>query len=344
MLTGGGDAPGLNAAICGLGRRLWRAGHRLVGFPEGWRGLIEGEATDLGPEQFHDLLTRGGSILGSGSASPYRESKRDVPRILAVFRRLGLDALVAIGGDGTLKSACRLHREEGLPVVGVPKTIDNDVAGTDFAFGFFSAVERATRAMDDLRTTAESHSRVIVVECMGRNSGWITAYAGVAAAAEAILVPERPVDLDELCERLGALHRSGRRAAIVAAAEGARLYLGKRCISSLERDEFGQYLTGGVAEVVARHVQERLGWEARPMVLGHLQRCGKPIAFDRIFALRLGARAAGLVLAGRFGRMAALRNGELSDIPLEEAIAEPSTLSEHFLDRYENFFLPISHR
>lgn len=240
MLTGDGDAPGLNAAICGLGRRLWRAGHRLVGFPEGWRGLIEGEATELDPEQFHDLLTRGGSILGTGSASPYRESKRDVPRLLAVFRRLGLHVLVAIGGAG-------------------------------------------------------------------------------------------------------ALHSFGRRAAIVAGAEGTRLFLGKRCISSLERDEFGHYLTGGVAEVVARHVQERLGWEARPMVLGHLQRCGKPIAFDRIFALRLGARAAGLVLAGRFGRMAALRNGELSDIPLEEAIAEPSTLSEHFLDRYENFFLPISH-
>ncbi|MBK8100088.1 MAG: ATP-dependent 6-phosphofructokinase [Planctomycetes bacterium] len=342
VLTGGGDAPGLNAAICGLARRLLAAGTTLVGFTDGWRGIIGDRTRDLGDADFQRLLVWGGTLLGSSGDNPYRKPERDVPKVLATFARHRLDVLVTIGGEGTLGAADRLWREQQLPVVGVPKTIDNDLSATDFTFGFFSAVEVATRAMDDLRSTAESHGRVMVVECMGRHAGWITAYAGVAAGAEAVLVPERPVQIADLCTNLARLRTAGRNSAIVAVAEGARLFDGERCLSSMEKDEFGCYRTGGVAEQIARLIQERLGWEARHLVLGHLQRAGKPIAFDRIFALRLGARAARLVLEKKFGYMAAMRAGEIVDVPLQEAVTARKTLTDQFLDRYESFFLPIS--
>jgi 6-phosphofructokinase 1 len=341
VLTGGGDAPGLNAAVCGLARRLLASGAELYGFTDGWRGLMEDRWRSLQHENFQHLLVYGGTVLGSSGDNPYRDPATMVPKVLATLQRHRLDALVAIGGEGTLGAADRLFREHQVPVVGVPKTIDNDLAATDFTFGFFSAVEVATRAMDDLRSTAESHSRVMVVECMGRHAGWITAYAGVAAGAEAVLVPERPVHLEDLCRSLERLRQSGARSAIVAAAEGARLFEGGVCLSSMEKDEFGEFRTGGVAATVARHIQQRLHWDARPLVLGHLQRAGKPIAFDRIFALRLGARAARLVLERRFGYMAAMRAGEIAEVPLHEAVAARKTLTDQFLDRYESFFMPI---
>ncbi len=341
VLTGGGDAPGLNAAICGLARRLLAANAELVGFQDGWRGLIEDRTRSLQQQNFQHLLVYGGTLLGSSGDNPYRQPDVAVPKVLATLARHRLDALVAIGGEGTLGAADRLFREHRVPVIGVPKTIDNDLDATDFTFGFFSAVEVATRAMDDLRSTAESHGRVMVVECMGRHAGWITAYAGVAAGAEAVLVPERPVQLEELCGNLARLRQSGARSAIVAVAEGARLFEDGVCLSSMEKDEFGEYKTGGAAQALAKRIQARLGWEARHLVLGHLQRAGKPIAFDRIFALRLGARAARLVLERRFGYMAAMRAGEIVDVPLQAAVAARKTLSGQFLDRYETFFLPI---
>ncbi len=341
VLTGGGDAPGLNAAICGLGRRLAQAHAELIGFSDGWRGLIDDESVPLHDADFQHLLIHGGTLLGSSGANPYRDPGTMVPKVLATIARHRLDALVAIGGEGTLGAADRLHREHGVRVVGIPKTIDNDLEATDFTFGFFSAVEIATRAMDDLRSTAESHSRVMVVECMGRHAGWITAYAGVAAGAEGILVPERPAHLEELCEKLARLRASGASSAVVAVAEGARVFENGVCLSSTERDEFGEYRTGGAAKLVAQRIQERLGWEARHLVLGHLQRAGKPIAFDRIFALRLGARAARLVIEQRFGFMAAMRAGEIVEVPIAAAVARRKTLTDAFLDRYETFFLPI---
>ena len=341
VLTGGGDAPGLNAAICGLARRLLAADALLIGFQDGWRGLIDDATRSLQGENFQHLLVYGGTLLGSSGDNPYRDEAAMVPKVLATIARHRLDALVAIGGEGTLGAADRLFREHRVPVVGVPKTIDNDLDGTDFTFGFFSAVEVATRAMDDLRSTAESHSRVMVVECMGRHAGWITAYAGVAAGAEAILVPERPAHLEEVCHNLERLRRSGAKSAIVAVAEGARILERGVSLSSTEKDEFGEFKTGGTAALVSRRIQERLGWEARHLVLGHLQRAGKPIAFDRIFALRLGARAARLVLEKRFGFMAAMRAGEIVDVPLQAAVAARKTLTDKFLDRYETFFLPV---
>jgi len=342
VFTGGGDAPGLNAAICGLGRRLTAQGAELVGFRDGWRGLIEDKVFPLDGVNFQHLLTHGGTQLGSSGDNPYRNPERDVPRCLETVKKHKLDAVVAIGGEGTLGAADKLWTQHQLPIVGVPKTIDNDLSATDFTFGFFSAVEVVTRAIDDLRSTAESHSRVMVVECMGRHAGWITAYAGVAAGAEAILVPERPAHLEEVCANLAKLQASGARAAIVAVAEGCRVFEEGKCLSSMDRDEFGEFKTGGVAELLARKIQKRLGWESRAVVLAHLQRAGRPIAFDRIFALRLGAKAARLVLERRFGYMAALRAGEVVEVPLREAVAERKVLTDQFLDRYETFFLPIS--
>lgn len=338
VLTGGGDAPGLNAAICGLGRRLLPLGHRLIGFRDGWRGVIEDDAFVIGHEMFSDLLAKGGTILGSSSANPLFEPERDIPRVKEVMRRHELSALVVIGGDGTLQAAHKLYEDEGMPMVGVPKTIDNDLCCTDFTFGFFTAVERVTRAIDELRTTAESHSRIMVVECMGRHTGWITAYAGVAGGAEGILVPERPVELRELFGKLERLRASGRRSAILAVAEGARIHLDGKLLSTEEKDRWGHYKTGGSSELVAQNIEAELDWEARAVHVGHLQRAGRPLAIDRIFALRLGARAARLALSGRFGRMSCMQGGEIADVPIADAVARFRMLSDHFLDRYENFF------
>lgn len=341
VLTGGGDAPGLNAAICGLGRRLSERGVELVGFSDGWRGIIENEASVIDPKIFQRLHVTGGTSLGSSNAYPYRDPEVSIPKILRSIEAQRLDALVAIGGEGTLGAAHRLYQEAGVPVVGVPKTIDNDLDATDFTFGFFSAVEVATRAMDDLRSTAESHSRVFFVECMGRHAGWITAYAGVAAGAEGILVPERPAHIEAICERLEQVRDDGARSAIVAVAEGTRVWEDGVCLSTEERDEWGEFKIGGVADRLAGMVSARMGWDARSLVLGHMQRAGQPIAFDRIFALRLGARAARLVIEKRFGRMSAMQAGEIVDVPLSEAVAERKVLTDKFLDKYESFFLPI---
>ena len=312
VMTGGGDAPGLNAAICGLGRRLMEAECELIGFADGWRGLLDDETRDIESWNFQHLLVHGGTMLGSSSAYPYRDPKVQVPTVLATIARHRLDALVAIGGEGTLGAADRLFRENQVPVVGIPKTIDNDLDATDFTFGFWSAVEVATRAMDDLRCTAESHSRVMVVECMGRHAGWITAYAGIAAGAEGILVPERDAHVESLCERLAKVKKSGARHAIVAVAEGTRVFENKQSLSSSQIDEWGNPRIGGVAELIAGKVRDLLGWDARSLVL------------DK-----------------NFGRMASMQAGSIVDVPLRDAVAKRKVLSPEFLDKYESFFLPM---
>ena len=356
--TGGGDAPGLNAVIRAVVLAATDRGWECHGIRDGYNGL-------LSPEEFPDggtfLMTRksvagithlGGTILGTtnrGNPTKFPVEQPDgsfieVDRsdeLVAKFQEHGFDALITVGGDGSLAIGYHLANK-GLRVIGVPKTIDNDLSATDFTFGFFSAVEVVTRAMDDLRSTAESHGRVMVVECMGRYAGWITAYAGVAAGAEVVLVPERPANIEDVCQNLLRLRKSGARAAIVAVAEGCRIHENGVCLSTPEKDEFGHFKTGGAADLVARRIQQRIGWESRSLVLGHLQRAGRPIAFDRIFALRLGAKAARLCLERRFGYMAALRAGEVVEVPLREAVAERKILTDQFLDRYETFFLPIS--
>ncbi len=326
MLTGGGDCPGLNAVIRAVARRSWTRGHEIVGVREGWRGLLQGKLEPLGREQISGILPRGGTILGTSRTNPFGQED-GVPRLLATFADAGLEALVAIGGEDTLGVAARLHAEHGFPVVGVPKTIDNDLSGTDYTFGFDTAVAIATEAIDRLHTTAESHNRVMVVEVMGRHTGWIAVMAGIAGGADVILVPEDPETVEDACARLLRRHEEGKDFSIVVVSEGYEVTFAsgeKRLVAgeALASDEFGHVRLGGVGHVLAREIEARTGFETRVTVLGHVQRGGTPTARDRVLATRFGLMAATLVHEGRFGRMAALRGDEIVDVALEEATRE----------------------
>ncbi len=326
VLTGGGDCPGLNAVIRAVARRSWTRGHEIVGVREGWRGLLEGKLEPLGKEQISGILPRGGTILGTSRTNPFGQED-GVTRLLATFAGAGLEALVAIGGEDTLGVAARLHAEHGFPVVGVPKTIDNDLSGTDYTFGFDTAVAIATEAIDRLHTTAESHNRVMVVEVMGRHTGWIAVMAGIAGGADVILVPEDPETVEDACARLLRRHEEGKDFSIVVVSEGYEVTFAsgeKRLVAgeALASDEFGHVRLGGVGHVLAREIEARTGFETRVTVLGHVQRGGTPTARDRVLATRFGLMAATLVHEGRFGRMAALRGDEIVDVALEEATRE----------------------
>jgi ATP-dependent phosphofructokinase / diphosphate-dependent phosphofructokinase len=326
VLTGGGDCPGLNAVIRAAVRVGEQYGHTHVGLRGGWRGLLQRETLPLDRDVVAPILARGGTILRSSRTNPFKDEGGGEECVRA-FADLGIDALIAIGGEDTLGVARRLHGEFGLPVVGVPKTIDNDLSGTDYTFGFWTAVQIATDAIDRLHTTAESHDRVIVVEVMGRHAGWIALESGTAGGAHVILIPEQPAPLDIVAQRILDRRANGRHYAIVVVSEGVELgdEGGDR-----EVDEFGHTLLAkvGVGERLAEHITERTGAEARAVVLGHAQRGGTPIAFDRVLATRYGIRAAGLVAEGGFGRMAAFQGGAITDIPLSEAVSELKTVPE----------------
>jgi 6-phosphofructokinase 1 len=319
ILTGGGDCPGLNAVIRAVVRTGGRQGREHVGLRRGWKGLLERDGRPLTRDDVSAILTRGGTILGSSRTNPFK-SEGGGEECVRAFADMGLDALVAIGGEDTLGVAGRLHAEHGLKVVGVPKTIDNDLSGTDFTFGFWTAVQIATDAIDRLHTTAESHDRVIVVEVMGRHAGWIAIESGLAAGAHAILIPEQPTSVDAVVRRLEDRRARGRTYGIVVVSEGVQL---EGDAGSGEVDEFGhtQLAKAGVGEVLAERLSERIGAEARPVVLGHVQRGGTPIAFDRVIATRFGERAAHLVSRGGFGRMVALHGGRVGDVELSEAVS-----------------------
>ena len=335
LLTGGGDCPGLNAAIRAVVRSaIGRSGCRVIGFEDGWRGVAEGAARELDRDAVQGILFRGGTILGSSGFNPYLEGG-----IEAVREELErLDGLVAIGGDGTLGVAARLA-EEGFRVLGIPKTIDNDLAGTDRCIGFATAVQVATDAIDRLHTTAESHDRLMLVEVMGRSSGWIAVEAGIAGGADAILIPERPFDLDEVAEHLRNRHRRGRSFSIVVVAEGAVPVEGTLELPPPELDRRGFPRYGGIAHRIAPELEQRCGYEARVTVLGHVQRGGTPVAEDRILATRFGEAAVDLAAAGRWGRMVGLRGGAIEDAPLAEAARlrpvpeELYRVAEVFFDR-----------
>jgi ATP-dependent phosphofructokinase / diphosphate-dependent phosphofructokinase len=317
ILTGGGDCPGLNAAIRAVVRKAIGV-HRceVLGFRDGWRGVMDGDVSELTPASVQGILHRGGTILGSSGADPFHEGREGEVR--AAFRDLGLDGLVAIGGDGTLRIAERFA-QEGLPVVGVPKTIDNDLAGTDVSIGFATAVQVATDAIDRLHTTAESHNRLMLVEVMGRSAGWIALEAGLAGGADAIFIPERPFDLDEICQHLRRRHLRGHSFSILVVAEGATPVPGTMELPAYPRDERGFVRYGGIVHSIAPIVEERTGYETRVTVLGHVQRGGTPVAEDRVLATRYGQGAVDLATAGRWGRMVAMRGGDLTDVPLGEA-------------------------
>ena len=326
VLTGGGDCPGLNAAIRAIVRKGIDAhGHELIGFRDGWRGPLEGDQADLTLESIRGILPRGGTILGTSRTNPFRRD--DGPaRVLQNLERLGVEGLIAIGGEDTLGAASRLHSEHGLPVVGVPKTIDNDLGATDLTFGFDTAVQVATDAIDRLHTTAESHNRILVVEVMGRHAGWIALHSGLAGGADVILVPERPFDVEEVCGLLQRRHSRGRYFSIVVVAEGAIPREGTLETMAAGQDEFGHDRLGGIGQLLGPEIERRTGFETRVTVLGHVQRGGTPTAFDRVLATRLGVGAIDAADQRRWGTMSALKGTRIELVPLREAVTELRTV------------------
>ena len=325
LLTGGGDCPGLNAVIRAVVRKGERHYHdELVGFLDGWKGVMERQTMPLDVERCRGILPRGGTILGTSRTNPYKVDGGP-QQALDNLRAEGIDALVAIGGDDTLGVANKLAAE-GLMVVGVPKTIDNDLSATEVTFGFDTAVQIATDAIDRLHTTAESHDRVMVVEVMGRHAGWIATHAGIAGGAAEILIPEEPFDIEAICERLRGRHDRGRYASLVVVAEGAVPVEGTMEVQSGERDAFGHVRLGGIANRVAQGIEERTGFETRVTILGHVQRGGTPTAFDRILATRFGIAAIDAAHAGASGQMVALQAGHIVLVALEEAVGKSKTV------------------
>jgi ATP-dependent phosphofructokinase / diphosphate-dependent phosphofructokinase len=336
ILTGGGDCPGLNAAIRAVTRRSIDRGWEVVGLRNGWKGLVEGTSNELGRQRISGILPRGGTILGTSRTNPFKiEDGAD--KVVRHFQQLGLNALVAIGGEDTLGVAARLHRERELEVVGVPKTIDNDLSATDYTVGFDTAVSICTEAIDRLHTTAESHNRVMVVEVMGRHTGWIAVHSGIAGGADVILIPEHSRPLEDVCSLLDRRHGGGKDFSIVVVSEGFEL---EGLSDASEVDQFGHIRLGlrGVGDALARQIEERTGYETRVTVLGHVQRGGSPTPRDRVLATRLGLKAADLAHDGRFGRMAALRGDKIVDVSLAEATARLKTVPRDWYEVAEAFF------
>jgi 6-phosphofructokinase 1 len=342
ILTGGGDCPGLNAVIRAVVRRSDTAGWDCVAVREGWRGLVEGVFEELGPHQVSGILPRGGTIIGTSRTNPYKLDG-GVEKVLQNFADRELDALVAIGGEDTLGVAEQLFREQAFPVVGVPKTIDNDLSGTDYTFGFDTAVTIATEAIDRLHTTAESHNRVMVVEVMGRHAGWIAVMSGIAGGADVILIPEQKMTVEAACDEIRRRHARGKNFSIVVVSEGYELsyasgesqVVGEEARAS---DQFGHVKLGGVGDVLGREIEDRTGFETRVTVLGHIQRGGPPTARDRVLATRFGLKAADLAIAGEFGQMAALRGDDVIAVSLAEATAELKTVTPEWYEVAKAFF------
>ena len=342
ILTGGGDCPGLNAVIRAVVRKgIFHYRDEFVGFLEGWRGVIENHSIKLDLNTVSGILPRGGTILRTSRTNP---SKRPdgFDRCMATIQAHKLDALIAIGGDDTLSVAEKLY-EKGVKVVGVPKTIDNDLGGTDYTFGFDTACNVACEAIDRVHTTAEAHNRVMVVEVMGRDAGWIALYSGIAGGADAILIPERPFNIDRVAESIRQRHERGRYFSIVVVAEGAKFSSasGAPVVQDMGKDEFGHAKLGGIANLVAREIEQRTGFETRAVVLGHIQRGGTPSAFDRVLATRYGLGAIDMVHRGEFGCMAALRSNRIISIPLKEAISKNRVVDDEMIQIAAGLFEEI---
>ena len=337
VLTGGGDCPGLNAVIRAVVRNgVDGHGDAIVGFRDGWRGVLEDVAEELTIESVRGILPRGGTILGSSRTNP---AKREdgVELVRAALARHRLDGLIAIGGEDTLGAANSL-REQGVQVIGVPKTIDNDLGATDQTFGFDTALQIATEAVDRLHTTAESHHRILVVEVMGRHAGWIALHSGIAGGADVILIPEIPFDIEQVCRLIARRHSRGRYFSIVVAAEGALPREGTMAIATGELDEFGHPRLGGIGHALEREIEQRTGYETRATVLGHVQRGGSPTAFDRVLATRLGLAAVEAAHAGDWGSMIALHGTRIELVGLGEAVAELRVVPVAEYERYGVLF------
>ena len=338
VLTGGGDCPGLNAVMRGVVRKAAEAKVEVIGIKNGWKGLIDNDTVDLSIGSVVGLLPKGGTILGTSRTNPYKKPN-DVGKVIENYKKLKLDALIAIGGEDTLGVANKFMKEnKGLNIVGVPKTIDNDLNATDFTFGFDTAVNIATEAIDRLHTTAESHHRIMVVEVMGRHAGWIAIYSGLAGGADIILIPEIPMDMNEICDVLKKRHARGAGYSIVVVAEGATFKKGQVVTQEEKLDAFGHVRLGGIGETLADEVEKRTGFETRVSVLGHIQRGGTPTAFDRVLATRFGVKAMELVLSKKFGYMASLKGNDIVEVPIQEAVGTLKTVDMKLYETAKLFF------
>ena len=336
ILTGGGDCPGLNPVIRAIVRKAIFDGQEIIGLRYGWKGLIEKDTVPLNIRSVSGILHKGGTILGTSRTNPYK-NEGDSEKVIANFKKLGLDALIVVGGEDTLGAATKLFKE-GLNIVGVPKTIDNDLSATDFTFGFDTAINIVTECLDRLHTTAESHNRIMVVEVMGRHAGWIAAYSGIAGGADYILTPEIPIDIEEVCQSIKKRHERGKDFSIVVVAEGAFFKNENVALQEKKLDAFGHVRLGGIGHTLGQMIERKTGYETRVTVLGHIQRGGSPSAFDRVLGTRFGVKAYELVKEAKFGRMASLRGNQIVDVPLEEAVAKLKTLDMGIYDIAKIFF------
>jgi 6-phosphofructokinase 1 len=328
VLTGGGDCPGLNAAIRAIVRKgVDRYGHAVIGFRDGWRGVLENQTTELTLESTRGIIHRGGTILGSSRTNPYADDQDGAPKVRETIQSLHLDGVIAIGGEDTLGVANRLSAS-GLNIIGLPKTIDNDLGGTDMTFGFDTAVQVATDAIDRLHSTAESHHRVLILEVMGRHAGWIALHSGLAGGADVILIPEKPFDIDEVGRLIRRRRSRGANFSIVVVAEGATPKEGTMETVGGETDAFGHVRLGGIGVRLEKEIEDRTGFETRATILGHIQRGGTPTAFDRVLATRLGIAAIDAAHVGQWGNMASLRGQKIEMVPLAEAVKELRTVTD----------------
>jgi 6-phosphofructokinase 1 len=337
ILTGGGDCPGLNPVIRAVVRRANIAGITVIGIKNGWKGMIENETMPLGMDAVSGILPKGGTILGTSRTNPYKK-EGDVEKLKDNFKNMGLEALVVVGGEDTLGVASKLMKD-GVPnIVGVPKTIDNDLSATDYSFGFDTAVNIAMECIDRLHTTAESHHRIIVAEVMGRHAGWIAIESGIAGGADIILIPEIPIDINVVCEILKKRKERGKLFSIVVVAEGAQFKEGGMVLQEQKLDAFGHVRLGGIGETLATEIEKRTGFETRVSVFGHIQRGGSPTAFDRVLGTRFGVKAVELILNKKFGRMVALSGIKIIDVPLEDAVKALKTVDMELYEIAKVFF------
>ncbi len=337
ILSGGGDAPGINAVIRAAVRKgILHYKYEMIGIKDGWKGLLEKDFMPLTLTTIRGILPRGGSILGTSRTNPFKR-KNGPQRVFENVKKLGIDALIVIGGDDTQKVAQRLY-EMGLPCVSVPKTIDNDLAYTDYTFGFNTAVSIATEALDRIHTTAEAHHRVLIVEVMGRYTGWIALEAGIAGGADVILIPEQPFNIDEVCEHIKHRQRRGANFSVVVVAEGAKPEGGVEITYSDSVDEFGHVRLGGVGYFLGKEIEKCTGIETRVVMLGHLQRGGSPTAFDRILATRYGIAAIDLVSEGKFGLMVSLKGDKIVSVPLKDVTGKRKTVDPELYEMATIFF------
>lgn len=341
MLTGGGDCPGLNAVIRAIVRKSIMYGWECVGVQNGWKGMMDINTKPLDINAVSGILQKGGTILGTSRTNPYKTEGGE-KTVIENSKKMGLDALVAIGGEDTLGVANKLTKT-GFKVVGVPKTIDNDLSGTDYTFGFDTAVNIAMDAIDRIHTTAESHHRAMIIEVMGRHAGWIAMHAGIAGGADLILIPEKEIKIDEIIKVMNDRDARGRTFSIIVVAEGAKISASDKesaefILQDQKLDSFGHVRLGGIANTLAEIIESKTGVETRATILGHVQRGGSPTAYDRVLGSRFGVHAVEMIKEGKFGRMAALRGTEIIDIPIEDAVSELKTVDDKFYDVAKTFF------